>query len=197
MKKRVFSYVAAGALLLSGCVVTSVCPFYTQQDTVNEPRIAGHWVNTRNPGEKWRFEQNLDKSYRLMMTEGGKVTILAAQPFMLGGELFLDLGSLDQDIHVIPAHYLVRVTQLAPALKMSELNHEWLKGLVERDPKAVHHHLVAIGDQPEGRVVLTGDTAELQEFVYKHLRDAAAWKATFELVREPRTNLLAKAASGL
>jgi hypothetical protein len=29
------------------------------------------------------------------------------------------------------------------------------------------------------------------------VRDAAAWKASFELIREPRTNLLAKAASGL
>lgn len=193
MRMRTLSYLTGIAVLLTGCVVTSVCPYYTHKDVVKEPAIAGTWINQKNNQETWRFEQNLDGSYRLTMIEANKATILAVQPFKLDDQLLLDLGSLEQDFHVIPAHYLLKVTQLTPTLQMSEISHEWLRKLLAEDPKALRHHLVTLGDQPDGRVVLTGDTAELQDFVRHYMTCAPAWKATFDLQPAAlRTNVLAQ-----
>lgn len=193
MRMRTLSYLTGIAVLLTGCVVTSVCPYYTQKEVVKEPAIAGTWINQKNNQETWRFEPNLDGSYRLTMIEANKATILLAQPFKLDDQLLLDLGSLEQDIHVIPAHYLLKITQLRPTLQMSEISHEWLKNLLDQDPKALRHHLVAIGDQSDGRVVLTGDTAELQAFVRQHMTYGPAWKPTFDLKPAVRTNVVARA----
>ena len=42
-----------------------------------------------------------------------------------------------------------------------------------------------MGDKPEdSRLVLTADTAELQQFILKHLKTEDAWKDGFELKRD-------------
>ena len=184
-------------MLFAGCVVTSVSPFYTQNDLVQEPGLLGNWINQKNDSEIWRFERSGDKAYRFTLIEERKATVMDARAFKLDGQLFLDVFSLEQDIHVIPAHYLLKVIQVRPNLQMSQLNHEWLIGLLDKDPKAVNHHFVPTGDKPEERrVVFTGDTAELQKFVLKHLKTGEAWKDSFEFIREvQRTTTKLEAAS--
>jgi hypothetical protein len=119
------------------------------------------------------------------LIEERKATVLEAHLFKLQGQLFLDIASVEQDYHVIPPHHLLKVSQVTPTLRMSELNHDWLTGLVKTNPSAVRHHVIRTGDQPEDRrIVLTADTADLQKFVLKHLGTADAWKDTFELKGE-------------
>jgi hypothetical protein len=62
------------------------------------------------------------------------------------------------------------------------MNHDWLKTLLEKDPKALRHILV--GPKPDDRrVVLIAETSELQQFLSKNLKTEEAWKDTFELKR--------------
>jgi hypothetical protein len=56
---------------------------------------------------------------------------------------------------------------------MVGLDYDWLEKLLEKNPKAIRHHIIE--DHGDGRLVLTADTAELQRFVVKHLKTEGAW----------------------
>jgi hypothetical protein len=176
---------AGAAIILSGCIVTSVCPFYTQKDLVTEPAVLGSWTNPKNHGETWQFEQTTKFAYRLTLVEPSKTTVMETHSLKLGGQLFLDLFSLEQDYHVIPAHYLLKVDQTSPLLRLSELNEAWVKSFLTNKPTALPYHIIENPDNPSAnRIVLTGDTSELQSFVLRHLKTPGAWKDAFELRRE-------------
>ena len=182
MTKRTGVLLSAAAVLLAGCVVSSVCPFYTQKDLVFEPAILGSWINQNDASETWKFERAEKLAYRFTLIEARHATVMEARTFKLEGQLFMDIHSLDQDIHVIPAHYVLKVTALAPMLRMSEVDDEWLLALLAKDPTALRHHVLQTGDKPEDRrLVLTGDTAELQKFIVQHLNTTGAWKESFDL----------------
>ena len=187
MKRTISTLMAAAAAAaLVGCVVTSVSPFYTEKDLVFEPGLVGNWlkqVNDSTP-EVWKFEKS-GKAYRFTLIEERKATVMEAHAFKLQGQLFLDVFSLEQDIHVIPPHYLLKVTELTTtSLQVAELDNGWLKKLLADNPQAIAHHLVG-GDKSEDlRVVLTADTAALQEFILAHMETDEAWKNSFDLNRE-------------
>ena len=184
------------AVLAAGCVVTSVCPYYTQKDLVYEPAILGNWINEKDASETWRFEKSEKMAYRFTLIEARTATVMEAHAFKLQGQLFVDIFSLEEDIHVIPAHYLLKVTQLTPVLRMSQLDPEWLKALLAKETTALRHHLIQTGEKPEDRrLVLTADTGELQKFIIDHLNTEGAWKDSFELRRDlapAKTNAQAK-----
>ena len=185
MRKPIVFCLAAVAAILAGCVVTSVCPYYTQQDLVFEPAILGNWTSVNTPGEVWRFEQRGELAYRFTLIEPSKATVMEAHVFKLQGQSFLDISSLDRDYHVIPAHYLLRVSQFTPTLRFTELNEMWLKDLLASHPNAVRHHFVQTSDRSEdSRVVLTAETGELQKFLIAHLSSKQAWKMCVELSRD-------------
>ena len=83
-----------------------------------------------------------------------------------------------------------RADQLAPTVKLASLNYEWLHELLAKNPKALRHHSIPSGDKPEDtRLVLTADTAELQQFILKHLKTEDAWKDGLDLKRDnPRAS---------
>ena len=194
MKPCTYISLAATAIVLAGCVVTSVSPFYTQTDLVYESGLVGNWIQAKGGAEVWRFEQSDAKAYRFTRIESRKATVMQAHAFKLEGQLFLDIYSLQEDIQAIPAHYLLKVAQVTPTLQLSQLDNDWLLALLDKDPKATRHHVV-VGEKPEDRrVVLTGDTAELQKFVTKHLRTAEAWKDCFEFKRETQGTAIGRIA---
>jgi len=176
----------AAAVLLAGCVVTSVCPFYTAKDVVFEPALLGDWIAETNSAgnEIWKFDQGEDLAYRFTIIKPDTASVMEAHAFKLDGQLFLDVASLEQDYHVIPPHYLLKVNQVAPTLRLSQLDNDWLKDLVTKKPAVIRHHLVKSGDKADDvRVVLTADTSELQKFVRANLKTEGAW-ADIELRRE-------------
>jgi hypothetical protein len=186
MKQIPLVLLAVGAAVLTGCVVTSVYPFYTEEDLVSEPGLVGNWIKTGEDAdnEVWKFEKGRDLAYRFTLIESRKATVMEVHAFKLRGQLFLDVFSTEQDFHVIPPHYLLKVSQLTPTLRMSELNDEWLNELLLKNPGALRHERVKTGDQPEDRrIVLVAETLELQKFVIQHLKTEGAW-TDFELERE-------------
>lgn len=195
MKPKTFVFLAAAAVIFAGCVVTSISPYYTQTDLIYEQGLAGNWISTKGGSEVWRFEQSDAKAYRFTRIEERKASVMEAHAFKLEGQVFLDIRSLDQNFEVIPAHYLLKVTQLTPTLRMSQLDNDWLVALLEKDPKAARHHIVT-GERPEERrVVLTGDTEELQKFFIKHLKTAEAWNESFEFKKESLTPAIGRIAN--
>jgi hypothetical protein len=188
MKKIAFSLAAVG-LALTGCVVTSLHPFYLEKDLVSGAPLVGHWTNTNEAGEHWIFESDGDNSLKLTCISKDETNLVATHVFKLGQDTFLDLFPHKQDAPgfppAIPSHLLIRVDQLQPTLKMSFLNHDWLMKLVQQQPKTIAHVLYREGEKGDNyRVVLTAETAELQSFVRKHLKNAEAWQDGSELRRD-------------
>ena len=177
---------SAAAVILAGCVVTSVYPFFGQNDVGFEPALLGHWTKVQHPEERWTFERGSGDGYRVFCVSGGSTNTGQAHWFKLEGQTFLDFSASTwkEDIQPepVPSHLLVRVGQIAPSLKMANLKYDWLGELVAKNPKAIRHILIKTGDKPEDRrVVLTADTAELQRFVIKHLKTKGAWDDSMEL----------------
>ena len=187
MKKIASAILGLAAALLSGCIVTSVSPFYFEKDLATDPALIGDWIREikDKPSEVWKLEPLGTTGYRLTLIEERSATVLEAHLFKLQGQLYLDLASMDQDYHVIPPHYLLKITQLKPELRMAQIDHDWLKDFVRKNPAAVRHHPVPVGNAPEERrVVLTGTTSELQSFVTENLKAENVWKGDFILTRK-------------
>jgi hypothetical protein len=134
--------------------------------------------------EVWKFEKSGELTYRFTLIEDRKATVMEAHAFRLQGQLFIDVFSIERDVHVIPPHYLLKATQLSStSLQLAQLDNDWLKQFLADNPTAIAHHLV--GDKPEDlRVVLTADTAALREFIVAHITTEGAWKDSFDLQRE-------------
>ena len=158
--------------LLAGCVITSVYPFYTAQEVVFDPRLIGAWAETgatNAANEHWQFVKAGGQAYKLTVQDKEQRTEFDTHLFKLQGRLFLDLCPRERPDNALPLHYLIKVIRLEPALEMNMLDYDWLKKLIEKDPKAIRHVVVPkrLGEEGDGDLVLTADTAELQTFILK------------------------------
>jgi hypothetical protein len=186
MKLAKLAVVPVIALALTGCIVTSVYPFYTDKDLVFEPGLAGQWTKVGEKAEEWNFAKQGANAYLLTQIENSQTNVMQAHLFKLRGEMFLDLFAPDQDAGgcppAIPSHLLLRVFTLSPKVRLASINHQWLTELLDKEPTAVRHQTLKTGEKVEDRrVVLTGETLELQAFIGKHLKSEEAWKDEFEL----------------
>lgn len=189
MKRSLFAILGGAALLGAGCLVTSVYPFYTAKDVQFEPALLGKWSDTKTKNEHWQFEQQGDKHYQLTYSEGTNAPYtMQATFFKMKGESFLDAFTtkeVDVQPPPIPSHFLLRVLELKPNLRMAPLDYDWLQKTLAENPKALRHCLTPPDEKPENqRLVLTADTAELQKFVLAHLNTRAAWTNETELSRD-------------
>jgi hypothetical protein len=188
MKRILLPLCVAVAIPLAGCLVTSVHPFYTEKDLAFEAAVLGEWGDPAEPDVRWLLEKQGEQAYRLTHTESGKSSVMRTHLFKVRGQSFFDLFPSQVETEgfppPIPAHYLLRVLQFEPKLRMAPLKYDWLQTLLEQNPKALRHHVVANPEKPDDRrLVLTADTAELQGFVVQHLDNADAWKDVIELER--------------
>jgi hypothetical protein len=178
--------VIGSLLVLAGCVVTSVHPYYTDKDIISDPALVGRWAeaDAENPETKhWQFEAGDGQGYKLFVQEGSERTEYAAHLFQLKGRRFIDALPVRDGGDFIPPHYLLHVTKLnASDLELSVMDYEWIEKLVKEKPKAIRHVWV---EESGGktRLVLTADTAELQAFVLKHIADTNAFEAVFSMRR--------------
>jgi hypothetical protein len=188
MKKVTLICAMAATLVLSGCLTTSIHPFYRQADLVFEPALLGNWTRTDEAGEHWIFEKRNEVSYQLTVVTSEKTNRLDAHLFTLDNARFLDLfedaSSSENLVPPIPAHMLLRVDEVTPTLKFSLLDQEWLKETVEKEPASTPHAVISGGKKEDARIVLTGTTDELQAFVRSHLKSAEAWKDAVQLQRD-------------
>ncbi len=197
MKKRSAIVLAAVAVLLAACI-PSINPFYTDKDVVFDTKLLGAWQEKEKTDEPvvWKFEEGKDKTYELTVTEKeGKQGKFEAHLFKLKQEFFLDIiateiGSNVSDTvtaSLIPGHLLFRVPQIEPELKLAGFDFDWLDKYLKEHPKALAHH------RENDRVVLTAETADLQNFVLKHLGEDELFGKGGEMVRKEKP---AKESSG-
>ena len=188
MNRTIVFTTGLALVLITGCVVTSVYPFYLEKDVVFEPALLGDWQKVGQPDEQWQFARDQANGYRITCVTKDSTNVLQGHVFVLQGEKLLDLTATEwkEDIQPmpVPSHLLVRLGPITPTLEMASLSYQWLGELVAKNPKAIRHILVPTGDKPEDRrVVLTADTLKLQQFVIKHLKTEGAWEDAMKLQR--------------
>jgi hypothetical protein len=180
-------------LALAGCV-PSWNAFYTEKDLVFDQTLLGAWrpVEAKETSkETWAFTKDGDKLYRLSQTdEEGNKANFEARLVKLKEHLFLDLylTKIEGDdlkvnawasISLVPAHLLLKVEQIEPALKLAAMNPDWLRTFLKKHPDDIAHRVVAEND-----IVLAASTSELQKFVLEHVGDKEFFGGAMELKRK-------------
>jgi len=188
MKKRNLILVAAIAILMAACI-PSINPFYADKDVVFETRLVGTWQEKEKTDEPqiWKFEQGKEKSYKLTVIEKeGKRGEFEAHLFKLKQDYFLDIVATEIGTNIadlvtaslIPGHLLLRVPQIELELKLAMFDFDWLEKYLKEHPKSLAHHL------ENDRIVLTAETADLQNFVSKHLGEGELFAKGGEMIRK-------------
>jgi hypothetical protein len=178
-----------GAVLLAGCIVTAVYPYYSARVLCFEPGLVGNWKPSDNDSDHWQFAPAGTNAYRVTAISAGQTNVMEGHCFRLHGQLFLDLYNPQPQSEAfpppIPSHLALRVLQVQPSLKLAPLSNDWLADWLKKNPKAIPHRFIQIGDKPQDvQVVLTAQTPELQRLLVRMLKTDAAWGEATELKPE-------------
>jgi hypothetical protein len=188
MKRNILFAASLALILVSGCVITSVYPFYTAQDEVFDPALTGTWGEGDTAGnekEHWNIARSGAKAYLLTTIDKDQTNHYEAHLFRLKQRSFLDVSATNRVPGQLPLHYLLQVETSVNALRFQLLDFDWLSKLLEKNPRALRHLVTPAepGDNEKQSFVLTADTAELQKFIVSHLNDTNAFTSPAEMKR--------------
>jgi hypothetical protein len=187
--KRVQQLIMIGVMcFMTSCLVSSLHPFYRQQDKYFDTALEGYWMDgdsciwTIFPDMVSAGFMNPDKpdsTYRITYYEDEeKYALLKGTLFQLNGVSYVDfLPEPEEDhctsemtaYHHIPVHTLARVQYCKDSILLYWYGDEWLNELFEQNRIRIRHETV--DSQGYDRHILTGDTEELQKFITKYAND--------------------------
>jgi hypothetical protein len=195
--KKLLFYILA--VIIGGCVpVISLHPLYTEKDVVVDQKLYGTWTNDPNsPKTTWEFKSidEPENAYNLIFTdEEGLKGSFVARLVKLQDKLFLDIfpselpwedpedpNKMDwpyNSLFLIPAHTFIKVDSIEPQLKLRLTLESEMEELLKENPSVVEH--TSVGN----RLVLTGSTKKLQEFVLKYADDERVFTDQVTLSRK-------------
>jgi len=175
-------------LFLSACI-PSLQPLYTEKDLVFEKGLIGTWAE-KDDSAVWTFSKSEGQAYALTIQNKDESSPLVAHLFKLNGQLFLDLYPDDKGFEdwkreaffkaaIMPGHLFFKVGSIEPKFQIYAMQSDWLKTLLEKDPKAVPHSKMA-----EDRFAFTGSTDEMQSFLKKYQNNQETWGDPGEFTRK-------------
>ena len=174
-------------LLLSGCIVRSLHPLYTDENVIFDARLIGQWAE-EDSKEIWEFSQQGEQRYKCVVyEEDGEQSILVARLLEIKGKMFLDFfpTKLDRQegvfyqLHILPVHSFAYVKQIEPTLQISFPSSDWLQELLEKNPDAIRHEVLGKDD-----IILSASTEALQTFWLAHLDTEGAFAELSDLQRK-------------
>lgn len=187
MKTRALVLWTLIALLMTGCIVKSLHPFYNEENVIYDKSLLGSW--TDEDSARWEIrpfafpkgfmkEDSLDNSYLVILYEEEKEPAkFNAHLFKVGDNMYLDFVPLRNDrdegffdLHLISAHSLALVSNPSPEkLSIAWFNEEWLGKLFEENRVKISHEVVmSAGGNTGKEYILTASTDELQKFILKY-----------------------------
>ncbi|WP_167612051.1 hypothetical protein [Maribellus sediminis] len=209
MKSRKLIFTGLLIVFLSGCVVYSFYPLYTESDLFPNDLLSGQWLESDDEDAApedvdgiWTFEHPyIDKkksderdslSYILTLKqkEDGEYfeSVFDVHLIELGGDYFLDFYLRDflegeeltlDNFHVIPVHTFAKLEIKDNGLFINWFDPNWLEELVRQNKIRIHH------EDNGDFILLTAKPKELQKFVTKYVNSEDAFKdgLQVELVR--------------
>jgi len=194
MKTRSIIFIGILTLVMSGCLVKSLHPFYKESDVVFNNELVGTWLD--EDSATWRINpyvftkgfmqgDSTDNSYLVEMFEDStNMSTFNVHLFKLGDKLYLDFDPIrgdryDEmiDIHMIPAHSIARIIFVSEdEVVITWFDEDWLNDLFEENRVKIAHEVITTS---EGYItkeyVLTASTDELQKFIIKYASDEDAY----------------------
>lgn len=178
---------------LVGCYVPSIHPLYTKQDVIFNPDLVGQWLESEKGKSQWVFAKKEEKSYALRITqEDKKVFAFTAHLLKVGAYHYLDLFPDTEDQtnddfllkNMLPTHSFLRIKQFTPTLDVEVMNAEWLTDFVKKNPEAIKHEQMLVGDKNETLTVLTAQPKMLQDFLIQHEKAEKVWNKLTSLKKK-------------
>lgn len=199
MKTRTLMMLGILAIFLSGCLVFSFHPLYTDADLFPNDLLIGDWQNieveenAELQGEgHWKFvhpeingKEN-KKAYVLKVRskkEGEVVEqVFDVHLIKLEEHYFLDFFLKDYyqrddiilaDLHTIPVHTFAKLSIAGDSLHICWLDPEWLEKKMENKKIKIKH------EANDDFFLLTASTKDLQKLVKKYSDSKEAYKEGF------------------
>ncbi len=206
MKTRNFSIIIIITFFLSGCVVYSFYPLYTEKDLFANDILLGEWFEEDDQeilfnadDSEWIFkhpfigkkEKGIIDSTAYVLTmktvEDGKEIVSEFRVYVikLAGQYFLDFYLEefleDEDLtlasfHIVPVHTFAKLTVEHDKLVINWFDQEWLEDLIKENKIRIHH------ENNDDYILLTAKPKELQKFVAKYVNSAEAFDDGLEVV---------------
>jgi hypothetical protein len=194
MKTKNLMFILLVAVFLSGCVVYSFYPLYTEKDLFPNDILTGNWID--KDSTSWSFEhayfgkeipENIDSaSYILRLKDNeNKESKFSVHIIKLGGHYFLDfyledfLEGDDLDLasfHVVPVHTFAKIEIAEKQLKINWYDQDWLGKLIKENKIRIRH------ESNDDYVLLTASPKDLQKFVTKYVNSEEAFKDGMEAI---------------
>lgn len=204
-RTRNFFIASIFILFLSGCVVYSFYPLYTETDLFPNDLLIGEWFEADNQEVKfsdgdseWSFKYSFigDKkngiidstSYILNQKsiEDGEeiVSEFRVHVIKLAGFYFLDFYLEDfsgdeltlATFHIVPVHTFAKLTIEKDRLIINWFDQDWLEDLIKENKIRIHH------ENNDDYILLTAKPKELQKFVAKYVNSEEAFEDGLEVV---------------
>jgi hypothetical protein len=172
-------FAAAGCDDSGNPFVVSLSPFYSKVDLETTPGLAGTWRD-KEGDVSFTFAAEAEKEYTLVVKEreGGQETSgeFEAHLMRLGGSWFIDFypkNSNREDefyrVHFFRGHSIARVELGQDSMEVAFLSASWLSTRIEEKSIDTPH------ERPDGSLLLTGTTEEVQELAYLYGNDEKAF----------------------
>ncbi len=194
MKTKIFFFILLVAVFLSGCIVYSFYPLYTEKDLFPNDILTGNWID--GDSTTWSFEHAYigkkesgiidSTSYVLMMKDkDSKESKFSVHVVKLGGHYFVDFyledfydnQNLDlASFHIVPVHTFAKLKVTSNQLQINWYDQNWLEKLIKENKIRIHHE--NNGDY----ILLTASPKELQKFVTKYVDSEEAFKDGIEAI---------------
>jgi len=196
MKPKHLYFLLVMLVLLPGCLIKSLHPFYTNKDLIFRESLIGTWTDPDSGN--WEISQHKsfaglfkddtpEKSYDISFSDKKGTSKFVAHLFTIDGQLFLDFYPDNPDagndlgnFHFIPAHTLAKVQIESRKIIIRWYNEEWLVNLFNQNRVRIAHERVPYDEddyrKENYQVILTAPTAELQKFIHKYGNDPDAFR---------------------
>lgn len=189
MKRNAIISIAVVLLLLQGCIVKSLHPFYTEKNLVFRKELLAKWED--QDGGKWDIRNSKDSpnTYEMHWSKSGaEDVVFVAHLFTLDDQLYFDFFPVEGggntmaifEMHLMPTHSIAKVEMLTTEeVGIQWFNEEWLGSLFDENRIKISHEIInepVHGKQQDKTYVLTASTEELQKFILKYGKDPRAFK---------------------
>lgn len=173
---------------MTGCLVSSLHPFYKEKDKYYDEAMVGTWIDgdsciwTIQPhsySESFMGPEKMDSAYHITYyEEKDKAGLFIGTLFQLNGINYVDFYPDPNEEHCvtdfscwhhIPTHTLARVQYNRDSILLYWFAEEWLTDLLEQNRIRIKHETIELPDYT--RHLLTASTDELQKFIKKYVNE--------------------------
>ena len=197
MRSKNFIALLLVILCLSGCVVFSFYPIYSEKDLFPNNYLLGNYKTADSIS--WSFTYQTKKvkekdvidstGYCLKVDESKDSSFISTfevHLIRIGGILIADFYLKDYskskkddvrlfDLHIIPVHTFAKVIFEGDRIHFRWFDGDWLKKLIEANRVRIRH------ENNGENILLTAKPDELQKFLKKYLNSEEAFKDGLEI----------------